>query len=155
MFKDRSVRENLEVVKKCVLRKGNVELARILQEYKIVAEHADSPISSLSGGNQQKIVIGRWLSLDPKLLLADDPNKGVDVQSRSDIHAIFKKIVAAGSSIVMVSSDDEELAAIGRTIPNTRILIMYNGEIVRELVGDDITVFNIVNYSHFRGALRV
>lgn len=148
VFRDRSLQENLEIVKRCVLHRGKIATRTVMEDYKIIAEHPQSPISSLSGGNQQKVIIGRWLTLDPKVLLADDPNKGVDVQARSDIHLLLEKIVGRGHSIVMVSSDDEELAAIGRRIANARILIMYHGEVVRELTGDEITVFNIVNYSH-------
>ena len=104
-------------------------------------------ITSLSGGNQQKVVVARWLATDPKLLLADDPTKGIDVQARYDLHRSFIDLANRGSGVVMVSSDDEELVELCRMTPNSRVIIMYEGHISKVLTGDDITVENIIAYS--------
>ena len=97
------------------------------------------PASSLSGGNQQKLVVGRWIALSPDLLLLDDPTKGVDIHSRQEIHAILRKCLDEGMSIIYVSSDNEELLDI-----SDRIYVFYEGRISAELAGDDRTEEKLV-----------
>ena len=83
----------------------------------------------------------------PKLLLADDPTKGIDVQARYDLHRSFINMANKGSAVVMVSSDDEELVELCKMTPNSRVLIMYEGRISMVLTGADISVENIIAYS--------
>lgn len=152
VFSERSIQENLNAVRKLVLKKGEADYQKVINDYGVVMDNLGQPIKSLSGGNQQKIVIGRWTSMHPKVLLADDPNKGVDIQARRDVHRIFKELVDSGSTVIMVSSDDEELVDISKSIPQTNVLIMYEGQIVKTLQGDDISVENIVSASLSKGA---
>lgn len=107
---------------------------KAMDDYGIVAGSTKHPASSLSGGNQQKLVVGRWIALSPDLLLLDDPTKGVDIHSRQEIHAILRKCLDEGMSIIYVSSDNEELLEI-----SDRIYVFYEGRISAELVGDDRT----------------
>jgi ribose transport system ATP-binding protein len=151
VFSDRSVQENLDVVHDIIFSRGKVNYQTIIDQLEIVVNNLTQLIKSLSGGNQQKVVIGRWICTEPLILLADDPNKGVDVQARCDVHKIFKKLIDSGKTIIMASSDDEELVDISRLIPNTRILIFYNGIIVRTLLGEDINVKNIISASLAKG----
>lgn len=103
-----------------------------MQKYGVVAGGLRHPANSLSGGNQQKLVVGRWIALSPKLLLLDDPTKGVDINSRREIHRILRECTERGMSIIYVSSDNEELLEIA-----DRIYIFYEGQISALLAGDD------------------
>lgn len=140
-FPERTIEENVQVVPELILHKKADE--EVLKKYKVKYGNKRDPITSLSGGNQQKVVIARWLSSNPKLLLADDPTKGIDVQARNDVHKIMVEMSRAGSSVLMVSSDDEELVNLTRMADRARVIVMYEGEIVKTLWGKDITVENI------------
>lgn len=96
------------------------------------------PINALSGGNQQKIVIGRWLIDRPDVLLLDDPTKGIDLGAKQDLFSLIRKLAEEGMSIVLYSSEDNEL------LDNAdRILVFNGGAVTRELVGEERTRFNL------------
>ena len=97
-----------------------------------------APISSLSGGNQQKAVIGRWLAIRPTVLLLDDPTKGIDLQSKADLYGIMHALAAEGVSMILYSSEDAELLGIA-----DRILVFNGGRIVKTLAGEQMTAFNL------------
>lgn len=90
----------------------------------------DDPVSSLSGGNAQKVVLGKWLLRDPKLLLLDDPTKGVDVGAKGEFYNILSDLRQKGVAIVLHSSDDEELLGLC-----DRVLVMRDGQVRKELSG--------------------
>lgn len=110
-----------------------------MTKYGIVAGSLDHPANSLSGGNQQKLVVGRWIALAPDLLLLDDPTKGVDINSRREIHRILKNCIASGMSVIYVSSDNEELLEI-----SDRIYVFYEGKIFAQLTGSSRTEEKLV-----------
>lgn len=141
-FGERTIEENVQAVPELILHK-KVEEDAVLEKYKVKYGNKRDLITSLSGGNQQKVVIARWLSCNPKLLLADDPTKGIDVQARTDVHKIMADMAREGSSVLMVSSDDEELVNLTRMADSSRVIVMYEGRIVKTLRGGDITVENI------------
>lgn len=148
IYPDRSIAENLKSVGNLVVKRPIKSATKVLDAYGV--KYNGLPhlkITSLSGGNQQKVVVARWLATDPKLLLADDPTKGIDVQARYDLHRTFIDLANQGSGVVMVSSDDEELVELCRMTPNARVIIMYEGSISKVLTGDDITVENIIAHS--------
>lgn len=95
------------------------------------------PVSTLSGGNQQKIVFGRWLASPLSLLLLDEPTRGVDVGARCEIHAIVRGIAETGAGVLMVSSEFQELLACDR------VIVIREGAIVGELTGTRITDANM------------
>jgi len=97
-----------------------------------------APISSLSGGNQQKAVIGRWLTIQPDILLMDDPTKGIDLHSKTDLYQIMRELAVEGVSIILYSSEDAELLGIA-----DRILVFNGGRIVQQLEGKQMTAFNL------------
>lgn len=97
-------------------------------------------IDSLSGGNQQKVIISRWLANDPKLLICDDPTRGIDVGSKTEIHSILIDLVKSGLSILMVSSEMPELLSIC-----DRIIVMCNGRITGELLHSEATEEKIMH----------
>jgi ABC-type sugar transport system ATPase subunit len=92
------------------------------------------PVSGLSGGNQQKVVIGRWMQSKPQLLILDEPTRGVDVGARSDIYERIRGIAEGGTAVIVISSDFEEL------LECDRVTVMSAGHTVGELSGSDITV---------------
>ena len=90
------------------------------------------PIESLSGGNQQKVIVGRWLRIGGKLLIAEDPTAGVDVGAKAEIYRLLDHALDSGLSVVVVSTDFEEVARLCR-----RALVFSRGRIVAELTGED------------------
>lgn len=129
-FAQRSVDENLTVVAKGLRSpmSGDDLLGRMNTK-----GAPGSAMKSLSGGNQQKVIVGRWLGVRPKVLLADDPTRGVDVGTRVQIHELLRELTATGSGVLMTSSDDRELAEVC-----DRIYVMYRGRVIAELAGDDV-----------------
>ena len=100
-------------------------------------------IASLSGGNQQKALIARWLNAGTKLLILDEPSRGVDVGAREEIHDAIRTLARSGVGILVISSDVEEL-----TLLADRILVMREGHITGELTGADITEARIIELSY-------
>jgi ABC-type sugar transport system ATPase subunit len=148
IYPDRSIRENMRDVVDLVRKKHIGDTDEILNRYG-VKYNGDTrqKITSLSGGNQQKVVVARWLASEPNILLLDDPTKGIDVQARYDLHAEFRKLADAGSAVIMVSSDDDELVSLTRMSANACVIVMHEGRIVKVLRREDITRANIIKYS--------
>jgi ribose transport system ATP-binding protein len=103
---------------------------RAIAQLGIKATGPDQPVASLSGGNQQKVVIGKWLALQPDILLLSDPTKGVDVHARTEIYSLLDQLAQGGSAILVYASDLQELL-----LHCDRILVMYEGRIAGELSG--------------------
>jgi ribose transport system ATP-binding protein len=102
-------------------------------------------VSELSGGNQQKIVISKWLARSPRVLLLNEPTRGIDVVTKHEIYEMLHNLAEQGVSIVMISSDTIELLSMC-----TRVLTIYENEINAELIGDEITEEALVKTSVFR-----
>ena len=86
------------------------------------------PVGMLSGGNQQKVVLGKWLARNPRLLILDEPTRGVDVGAREEIYRIMRSLASKGMGILMISSDMEEVLSV-----SDRILVMHEGAFAGEL----------------------
>lgn len=95
-------------------------------------------LSTFSGGNQQKVLLAKWLRLQPEVILIDEPTQGVDVGAKAQIHEHLLEAAQAGAAILISSSDADELVALAQ-----KVLVLRHGRVVRELVGVDITVANI------------
>ena len=91
----------------------------------------DIPVGALSGGNQQKVVIAKWLMRKPRIILLNDPTRGIDVGTKQEIYQLLRRLADAGAAILFYSTDYDEL--IGCC---DRVLVLYDGRIVRELEGD-------------------
>jgi ribose transport system ATP-binding protein len=102
--------------------------------YEVRPNDPSAKLSSLSGGNAQKVLIARWMNRSPKLLLLDEPTQGVDVGTRVQIYAALRAAAAAGMSIVCASSDAEQLAEIC-----DRVLVFARGRICREMTGTELS----------------
>ena len=94
---------------------------------------------NLSGGNQQKIVIGKWLSMAPKVLIVDEPTRGIDVGSKSEIHNLIRDLAAQGYAIIVISSEMPEVLRV-----SDRVIAMFHGKIMREFAATEVTEDNLV-----------
>ncbi len=105
----------------------------------IAAAAPSLPVRALSGGNQQKVVLGRWLALEPRLLLLDEPSRGVDVGARAEIHAQVRALAERGIAVLFASSDPEELLGLAQ-----RIVVLRDGASVGELLGATLTEHDLL-----------
>ena len=96
-------------------------------------------ITSLSGGNQQKVVLAKWLISDPKVLILDNPTQGVDVGAKEEIYTIIRRLAAQGVAIVVLSSEAQEIMRVC-----DRSLVMFHGRQVGEVSGEDMNEHNIM-----------
>ncbi len=151
VYYGRSIYENIKDVTMQVLHEKNFDEDELMKQFGVKYKSKSQAIETLSGGNQQKVVTARWVGIRPKLLLADDPTKGIDVVARSDVHQIFADMVDEGASVVMSSSDDDELVKIASKVSRYKVLVMYDGQIVAVLQGKDINISNIITTSMPRG----
>ena len=110
-----------------------------VKDLQIATPSIHTEVRSLSGGNQQKVLLARWLAAGPRILLLDEPTRGVDVGAKNEIRKRILDLAADGVSIVYVSLDFEELVQVC-----DRVLIISQGKLIDELTGDDLTVRNIV-----------
>lgn len=109
---------------------------------KIKTPSSRTLIQSLSGGNQQKVLISRWLANDPDILILDEPTRGIDVGAKYEIYQIMIELAKQGKGIIMISSEMPELIGV-----SNRILVMCNGKITGEVSGDEATQENIMSYA--------
>ncbi|MCB1488355.1 MAG: ATP-binding cassette domain-containing protein [Bauldia sp.] len=117
--------------------RGSVERAAVEQQRKNLAIRTasiDANVGSLSGGNQQKVILARALLANPSLVLAEEPTAGVDVGARAEIYSILREIANAGTPVIIVSSDTQELEGLC-----DRVIVFSRGHNVGELTGDDVT----------------
>ena len=105
----------------------------VLDEHNVKRPGLDAPISALSGGNQQKVVLGRWLRQTPRLLLLDEPTQGVDVLARADIWKSVRRLATSGAIVLAHSSDYEELVTV-----TDRIIVLHSGRLTNIVYSSDI-----------------
>lgn len=145
---DLSVRENL-ILAAQVLRGGlhpysRKEAEKIADEYikllDIKTASAETPVKSLSGGNQQKVIVARWLLTHPEYLILDEPTRGIDVGTKVDIQKLVLKLAGEGMGLTFISSETDEML---RTC--SRLIVMRDRKVVGELTGDKLTQTHIMN----------
>jgi len=107
---------------------------RIVRLLAIRTDGTDVPAGALSGGNQQKLVIGKWLMIEPRILLLNDPTRGIDVGTKQEMYQLLRQLADNGAAILFYSTDYDELVGCC-----DRVLVMYDGAIGRELIGSEIT----------------
>ena len=144
---DLSVRENiilaLQVMKGFFRPFSRAQAEAFADEYikllEIKTASADTPIKSLSGGNQQKCILARWLLTDPKYLILDEPTRGIDIGTKIEIQKLVLKLAAEGKSVTFISSEIDEML---RTC--SRLVVMRDRKAVGELTGEDLTQSKIM-----------
>jgi ribose transport system ATP-binding protein len=124
------------------LREERKQAGDKLRELAIVPDNPDRITRELSGGNQQKVVLARWLLRECRVLLLDEPTRGVDVGAKAEIYKLIAELSATGIGIVVVSSELEELMGL-----SSRILIMREGELVAEVDGETATEVELLSHS--------
>jgi monosaccharide-transporting ATPase len=143
-----SVRENLTLAAlPSMTRLGVVSrakqdevVARFMKRLGIKASSAEQKIRELSGGNQQKVLLARWLCKNPKFLILDEPTRGIDIGAKGEIQSLINELAASGLGVLMISSELEELVE-----GSSRVVVMRDGRCVAELRGAEITQDNIIH----------
>ncbi|MBW3655999.1 MAG: sugar ABC transporter ATP-binding protein [Gemmatimonadetes bacterium] len=143
-----SVRENLTLAALPTLtRMGIVDRVRqreivdgFMKRLGIKATSADQKIRELSGGNQQKVLLARWLCMNPALLILDEPTRGIDIGAKGEIQALINELAGTGLGVLMISSELEELVE-----GSSRVVVLRDGQNVAELRGDDISQQSIIH----------
>ena len=115
----------------------------IIRALSIKTEGIETPVGRLSGGNQQKVVIGRWFASAPRVLILDEPTRGVDIGARVEIHRLIRSLAEKGIAVLVVSSEPDELPDLC-----DRVFVMAEGRIVRELAGAKVSRSAIVEASY-------
>ena len=123
-------------------RTAKKEALEALQSIDTRYASLNQTISSLSGGNQQKVIIGRWLLMNPKLLILDEPTRGIDVGSKSEIHLLISSLAQKGMAVLMISSELPEVMGM-----SDRILTVKDGSIVAEHERKDFNAEEIMKYA--------
>jgi ribose transport system ATP-binding protein len=154
-YLDRPVWENLSaVILKRYRRLGRLSSRReradapaAMAEFRVRAPSAGVPLAALSGGNQQKVIVARWLRADPRVILLDEPTQGVDAVARDEIHVLIRGAAERGAAVVVVSSDLEELEQLSH-----RVIVLQGGRITDDLRGSDVRRETITHSMHETGA---
>ncbi len=125
---------------------------RLAEEFKLAREYTerldlraaslDTEVGNLSGGNQQKVVIAKWLATQPKVIILDEPTKGIDIGSKAAVHEFMAELAAQGLAVIMVSSEIPEIMGM-----SDRVIVMREGRIAAELSGDELTPETLVRHA--------
>jgi ABC-type sugar transport system ATPase subunit len=127
--------------------RARARAVELSQRLGIKTSNVDQPVSALSGGNQQKVLIARWLTRERSVLVLDELSRGVDIGARGEIHAIIRELARSGTGVIAISSDVEELVALC-----DRVVVMAEGRVTGELEGAELTEQAVValSYAHAR-----
>lgn len=123
-------------------KKGKVLAGEYISQLRVKCTSPEQTVGDLSGGNQQKVVFAKWLAAHPKVLMLDDPTRGIDVGSKHEIYGLVRNLANQGIGVIFVSSEMPELVGVC-----DRVLVMRDGEIVTEATGDAINDNNLMMYA--------
>ena len=122
------------------IQNERAEINEAIQQMQIKTPSAQVPVQNLSGGNQQKVVIGKWLLTQAKLYLLHDPTRGIDVGTKQEIYRLMRELAYQGAGLLFFSTELAELVGMC-----DRVLVFYEGRILRELIGTEITQQHIIS----------
>ncbi len=150
LIEEMTIKQNAQVVIIKDLVKGLLidrkladnKMKEMVSKYKIKANNVNLPILTLSGGNQQKVIISRWISNSPKILLCDEPTRGIDVGAKAEVYSILRSIAKEGIGIIIVSSELPELLAL-----SDRIVVMHEGHITGQMMRKEATEEKFMRYA--------
>ena len=135
-----------------LVRTSHKGFLRLAEEFKLAREYSerlelraaslDTHVGNLSGGNQQKVVIAKWLATQPKVIILDEPTKGIDIGSKAAVHEFMAELASQGLAVIMVSSEIPEVLGM-----SDRVIVMREGRMVAELAGDDLTPETLVRHA--------
>ncbi len=151
-----SVYENLllpfyrKIGKTGVLNKSKMDtiVSKWIDALNIKVHHPSVEVGTLSGGNQQKVVLGKWLQMNPKLLILNEPTRGIDIGAKTEIYKIIKDLTEEGISIILISSEMPELLGMAH-----RTIVLHEGGLSGELTAEEATQEKIFNYATGGGAV--
>jgi ABC-type sugar transport system ATPase subunit len=138
----RSIRENATLATLPRFSRGGVVERQkerryaqgLFERLDVRAPGTSARVGSLSGGNQQKVLFAKWLAIEPRMLIADEPTRGIDVAAKREIHGLIAELAAGGMGVLLISSEIEEVLGLAH-----RVLVMRGGRVVEELAGDEAT----------------
>jgi ribose transport system ATP-binding protein len=146
---DKSLGENLTLLKGALasgnvidLKAERIELDDAIKTYEIKAPRPTARVGTLSGGNQQKLLIAKTLLAEPDIIIFDEPTRGIDIGTKQQIYRLIQSLAAAGKACVVISSEMQEIIGLSH-----RVMIMRQGRIVGEVAGDTMTEDEIVRYA--------
>jgi ABC-type sugar transport system ATPase subunit len=151
---DLSVKENItmamlpQISKMGIVskKKQNEIVTKFIERLKIKTPNCNQSIKNLSGGNQQKVILARWLCMNPQLVIMDEPTRGIDVGAKAEIESLIQELASMGISVLMISSEIEELKR-----NCDRVVVMREGKKLAELIGGDIdqdAIMKIIAQAH-------
>jgi ABC-type sugar transport system ATPase subunit len=151
IFPNMNVRENISIAmlkrcsRLCFMTKEaeRKQVRRYIDRLRIRLADSDQMIATLSGGNQQKVILARWLAIDPNILLLDEPTVGIDVGAKAEIYRLMDELAAAGMGLLLISSELPEVLSM-----SDRILVIHNGRIVTEFSREEATEDKIIHSIH-------
>ncbi|WP_223167264.1 sugar ABC transporter ATP-binding protein [Nonomuraea sp. SYSU D8015] len=129
-------------------RRERAEAASLVERFGVRPADSEAPIATLSGGNQQKVMIGRWLRISRRVVILEEPTAGVDVGAKAEIYRLLDGALAEGLAVLLISTDFEEIANVCH-----RALVFVRGTVTAELSGDDLTVTDLTHAASAMPAL--
>ncbi len=158
MVVDFSIRENvtLPVLKRFRMLPGlpipkvrgeRVRARALIEQLDIKAPNEEWPVKLLSGGNQQKVVLAKWIEHGAEIFIFDEPTHGIDVAGKLEVYALMSRLAHAGNGVIFITSEFEELEEVCR-----RVLVMREGQLVGELLDEQVTVANLISECYAQGA---
>ena len=124
-------------------------VAALMERLQVVASSPETDVGNLSGGNQQKVLLGKWLAMQPLVLILDEPSRGVDVNAKMRIHAEIMALADAGAGVLLISSDLPELVGL-----SDRVIVIRNGHLLGELPPDHVTEESVLLAANGHGNLK-
>ncbi|MBI0377030.1 sugar ABC transporter ATP-binding protein, partial [Streptomyces albiflaviniger] len=115
-------------------RRERAEAAALIERFAVRPRDTEAPIATLSGGNQQKVMLGRWLRVGLRLLILEEPTASVDIGAKAAIYRLLDEALATGLAVLLISTDSEEVAGVCR-----RALVFVRGAVTAELSGSSLT----------------
>ena len=154
LLMDMNVTENITITNLkdissfCFIKmaKEKEDVSSLVSRLKIRLNSIQQNIKSLSGGNQQKVILARWLDSNARIFIFDEPTRGIDVASKSQIHKLMRKLIDQGASIIMISSELPEILEM-----SDRIVVMHEGKITGELNNEEATEERVISLATKRG----
>jgi ABC-type sugar transport system ATPase subunit len=128
-------------------RRSEEQVTRWKERLRIRAASTRMSVENLSGGNQQKVVLAKWLALEPRVLILNEPTRGIDVGAKAEVHQLIREIAAQGVGVLMISSELPEILAV-----SDRIMVMAQGRMTGELPAGEATEAQIVALAFGEGA---
>ncbi|TKI15670.1 sugar ABC transporter ATP-binding protein, partial [Bacillus cereus] len=114
-----------------------------IEQFRIVVQNMNKELASLSGGNQQKVVLAKYLACNPKIIILDEPTRGIDAKARLEVYETIKKMKREGLAILLISSDVEEIVQLVN-----RVYVMRNGRFVSHMEKEQLSVNEVTRLAY-------